>query len=250
MPLPNNFISDRLGFNYHSERQETYRMQTKDFVATKKLLILKQGKKIIDKLHGNKNCMIEHVDPIARFAKIFAQAQKVVTPEPAAMVLATVDAEGRPSARVVLLKGFDEKGFVFYTNLESRKARDLIAVPFAALCFYWPQLSHQVRVEGRVEPVSEAEADAYFATRPRGAQIGAWASKQSRTLTSREELETRVKAVEEKFAGREVVRPPFWSGFRVIPSRLEFWESRENRLHDRVVYLKENGAWRSERLYP
>lgn len=194
--------------------------------------------------------MNEPLDPIARFAKIFAQAQKVVTPEPSAMVLATADAEGRPSARVVLLKGFDENGFVFYTNLESRKARDLTAVPFAALCFYWPQLDQQVRVEGRVEPVSEAEADAYFATRPRGAQIGAWASKQSRTLASREELEARVKAVEEKFAGVEVARPPFWSGFRVIPERIEFWQSRENRLHDRVVYLKETGKWRTERLYP
>jgi len=194
--------------------------------------------------------MLEPLDPIARFAKIFSQVQKVVTPEPAATVLATVDAESKPSARVVLLKGFDENGFVFYTNLESRKARDLTATPFAALCFYWPQLYQQVRVEGRVEPVSGAEADAYFATRPRGAQIGAWASKQSRTLTSREELETRTKAVEEKFAGREVPRPPFWSGFRVIPERIEFWESRENRLHDRVVYLKENGEWRTERLYP
>jgi pyridoxamine 5'-phosphate oxidase len=194
--------------------------------------------------------MIEPLDPIARFAKIFSQAQKAVTPEPAAMVLATVDAEGRPSARVVLLKGFDEIGFVFYTNLESQKGRDLTVTPVAALCFYWPQLYQQVRIEGRVEPVSGAEADAYFATRPRGAQIGAWASKQSRTLASREELEARVKAVEEKFAGREVARPPFWSGFRVIPARIEFWESRENRLHDRVVYLKENGKWRTERLYP
>jgi pyridoxamine 5'-phosphate oxidase len=194
--------------------------------------------------------MIEHSDPIARFAEIFAQAEKVISPEPTAMTLATVSADGKPSARVVLLKGFDENGFVFYTNLESRKGRELTASPYAALCFYWPPLAQQVRVEGHVEKVSDAEADAYFATRPAGAQIGAWASKQSRTLTSREELESRVKAVAEKFSGREVPRPPFWSGFRVIPERIEFWQSCENRLHDRTVYLRKNGNWVMEKLYP
>lgn len=194
--------------------------------------------------------MPELSDPIARFAEIFAQVQKVVLPEPNAMTLATVSADGRPSARVVLLKGFDERGFVFYTNLESRKGRDLIANPYAALCFHWMPLEQQVRVEGRIEKVSDAEADAYFATRPRGAQIGAWASKQSRTLATREELEARVKAVEEKFAGREVPRPPFWSGFRVIPERLEFWQSRQSRLHDRTVYSKQGNKWIIEKLYP
>lgn len=194
--------------------------------------------------------MPELSDPIARFAEIFAQVQKVVLPEPNAMTLATVSADGRPSARVVLLKGFDERGFVFYTNLESRKGRDLIANPYAALCFHWMSLEQQVRVEGRIEKVSDAEADAYFATRPRGAQIGAWASKQSRTLATREELEARVKAVEEKFAGREVPRPPFWSGFRVIPERLEFWQSRQSRLHDRTVYSKQGNKWIIEKLYP
>ena len=194
--------------------------------------------------------MPELSDPIARFAEIFAQVQKVVLPEPNAMTLATVSADGRPSARVVLLKGFDERGFVFYTNLESRKGRELAANPYAALCFHWMPLEQQVRVEGRIEKVSDAEADAYFATRPRGAQIGAWASKQSRTLATREELEARVKAVEEKFAGRDVPRPPFWSGFRVIPERLEFWQSRQSRLHDRTVYSKQGNKWIIEKLYP
>jgi len=194
--------------------------------------------------------MPELPDPIRRFAEIFAQVQKTVLPEPTAMVLATVGAEGRPSARVVLLKGFDENGFVFYTNLESRKGRELAANPLAALCFHWPPLEQQVRIEGRIEKVSDAEAEAYFASRPRGAQIGAWASRQSRVLATREELEARVKAVEEKFAGAKVPRPPFWSGFRVIPERIEFWQSRASRLHDRTVYVRQNGAWVIEKLYP
>ncbi|MGH7594767.1 MAG: pyridoxamine 5'-phosphate oxidase [bacterium] len=194
--------------------------------------------------------MIEPPDPIARFAKIFEQAKKAVHPEPSAVILATASTDGKPSARVVLLKGFDERGFIFYTNLESRKGRELRANPHAALCFYWPPLYQQVRVEGRVEQVSDTEADAYFATRPRGSQIGAWASTQSASLTSREQLQADFKAVEEKFAGREVSRPPFWSGFRLIPERIEFWESRENRLHDRTVYSHPNGEWRIEKLYP
>lgn len=189
-------------------------------------------------------------DPIRRFAKIYVQAQKLIKPEPTAMVLATVSAAGRPSARVVLLKGFDDNGFVFYTNLESRKGRELQANPFAALCFHWPPLEQQVRIEGRVASVSDAEADVYFASRPHGSQIGAWASKQSRALATREELEARVKSFEEKFAGGAVPRPPFWSGFRVIPERIEFWESRVSRLHDRAVYLRQNGAWVIEKLYP
>jgi pyridoxamine 5'-phosphate oxidase len=194
--------------------------------------------------------MIALYDPITRFAQLFEQAKQVVQPEPTAMVLATTSAEGKPSARVVLLKEFDERGFVFYTNLESRKAKELRAVPYAALCFFWPPLNQQVRIEGRVERVSEAEANAYFRLRPRGSQIGAWASEQSAPLASRAELEERVKAFEEKFAGREVPRPPFWSGFRVIPERIEFWESRENRLHDRTVYRREHGRWVREKLYP
>lgn len=189
-------------------------------------------------------------DPFRRFAEIYAQVQKVVIPEPAAMVLATVSAEGRPSARVVLLKGFDDRGFVFFTNLESRKGRELQANSFAALCFHWPPLEQQVRIEGRVASVTDAEADAYFASRPRGAQIGAWASRQSQALTTREELEARVRSFEAKFAGGEVPRPPFWSGFRVIPERMEFWQSRASRLHDRTVYTRQNDTWVIEKLYP
>ena len=189
-------------------------------------------------------------DPIRRFAEIYAQVQKVVVPEPSAMVLATVSAEGRPSARVVLLKGFDDRGFVFFTNLESRKGRELQANSFAALCFHWPPLEQQVRIEGRVASVTDAEADAYFASRPRGAQIGAWASRQSQALTTREELEARVRSFEAKFAGSEVPRPPFWSGFRVIPERMEFWQSRASRLHDRTVYTRQNNTWVIEKLYP
>lgn len=194
--------------------------------------------------------MIELPDPIARFAKIFEQAKKVVTPEPAAVTLATASADGKPSARVVLLKGFDERGFVFYTNLESKKGKELKANPYAALCFYFPPLYQQVRVEGRVEQVSDAEADAYFASRPRGSQIGAWASKQSAPLANREQLEADFKAVEEKFAGREMPRPPFWSGLRLMPERIEFWESREDRLHDRTLYSRQNGEWVIKKLYP
>ncbi len=189
-------------------------------------------------------------DPLRHFAEIYAQVQKVVVPEPSAMVLATVSAEGRPSARVVLLKGFDDRGFVFFTNLESRKGRELQANSFAALCFHWPPLEQQVRIEGRVVSVTDAEADAYFASRPRGAQIGAWASRQSQVLTTREELEARVRSFEAKFAGGDVPRPPFWSGFRVIPERMEFWQSRASRLHDRTVYVPQNGAWIMEKLYP
>ncbi|MDZ7290602.1 MAG: pyridoxamine 5'-phosphate oxidase [candidate division KSB1 bacterium] len=194
--------------------------------------------------------MLEPLDPISRFEKIFAKAQEVISLEPSAMVLATVGADGKPSARVVLLKKFDERGFVFYTNLESRKGRELRANPSAALCFYWPPLNQQVRIEGRVEKVSDAEADAYFATRSRGSKVGAWASKQSAVLPSREELQTQVQEVEERFAGQEIPRPPFWSGFRVIPERIEFWEARENRLHERTVYTLENGHWTSKKLYP
>lgn len=195
--------------------------------------------------------MIEPSDPIVRFTEILEQAKKTNLPEPTALVLATTDVDGKPSARVVLLKDFDARGFVFYTNLESRKAIALRANPYAALCFYWPPLYQQIRLEGRVEQVSGAEADAYFASRPRGAQIGAWASKQSAVLSSRAELEEHMKKFEKEFTGREVPRPPFWSGFRVIPERIEFWESRENRLHERTLYVREDEKkWVIQKLYP
>ena len=194
--------------------------------------------------------MTEPSDPIARFAALFEEAKQTDLPEPSAHVLATTSVDGRPSARVVLLKSLDERGFVFYTNLESRKAKELMEVKYAALCFYWPPLKKQVRVEGSVERISDAEADAYFATRPRGAQIAAWASKQSALLSSRSDLEEGFKTFQENYAGREVTRPPFWSGFRVVPERIEFWQFREDRLHDRTLYSREKGRWVMQKLFP
>ena len=189
-------------------------------------------------------------DPIQRFSDLFERAKKAVPVDPNAMVVATVGDGGRPSARVVLLKDFDARGFVFFTNHESRKGRELRAHPFAALCFHWAPLEEQVRIEGRVERVSDAEADAYFYSRPRGSQVGAWASLQSQPLSSRDELDARVAEVEARHAGGEVPRPPHWSGFRVVPDRIEFWHARVSRLHDRHVYLREADGWRTEMLYP
>jgi pyridoxamine 5'-phosphate oxidase len=190
-------------------------------------------------------------EPIRRFAELFAKAKAAQPRDPEAMVLATVDGSGRPSARVVLLKSFDDRGFVFYTNYESRKGRELLGQRWAALCFYWPSIDQQVRVEGRVETVTPAEADAYFASRARLSQLGAWASQQSRTLDSRESLEARLERYEAEFADREVPRPAHWSGFRVVPDAIEFWLNRANRLHERTVFRRDVGAsWQSELLYP
>ena len=191
-------------------------------------------------------------DPIDRFLKLLAEAAQAYPLDYNAMTLSTVGEDGRPSSRVVLLKGADASGFVFYTNLGSRKGRELTRTPWAALCFWWPGLNWQVRVEGRSARVSETEADAYFATRPRGSQLGAWASRQSEVLPSRELLEARVAELDRQFAGREVPRPPFWSGFRITPDRIEFWRNRTNRLHEREVYRRESeGApWTLERLFP
>jgi pyridoxamine 5'-phosphate oxidase len=192
-------------------------------------------------------------NPIELFIELFAQARKLdplVIREPHAMTLATVDGAGRPSARLVLLKGVDARGFTFYTNLASRKARDLLANPHAALCFYWFPLDLQVRVEGRALPVSDDEADEYFATRPRGSQIGAWASRQSSVIERSGDLEARVARYELEFDNKDVARPPFWSGFRIEPSLIEFWRNRPNRLHDRVLYTREGDGWRTDTLYP
>jgi pyridoxamine 5'-phosphate oxidase len=192
-------------------------------------------------------------DPIQRFIALLERAR--ATPqiaEPTAMTLATVGADGRPSARVVLLKGADEDGLVFYTNLESRKGREALARPDVALVFWWGPLESQVRFEGPAERVSDEEADAYFATRPRGSQLGAWASAQSSPITTRAELEAKLADVTEKFEGMPVPRPPHWSGLRVRPTAVEFWKNRPNRLHERELYTREKqGApWSVQILNP
>jgi pyridoxamine 5'-phosphate oxidase len=189
-------------------------------------------------------------DPIAMFTECFEEARRRGTPEPDAMVLSTVDDGGRPSGRYVLLKEVDARGFVFYTNLESRKARALAANPYAALCFYWPLINKQVRVEGTVERVPDAEADAYFASRPRESQIGAWASTQSALLVSRESLNRRVQDVRDRFEGRAVSRPAFWSGFRVVPAAIEFWTRHPARLHERALFTLQDRRWVRTLLYP
>ena len=189
-------------------------------------------------------------DPIHRFGELLEQARQSVA-EPTAMALATADARGRPSVRMVLLKGYDAQGFVFFTNLESRKAQELQQNPRAALCFFWQPMEVQVRVEGSISPVDEAEADEYFASRARESQVGAWASRQSRPLPERAELDARVHEVRERFADAPVPRPPFWSGFRVAPERIELWYGRPSRLHDRELYTRTaDGTWEMEKLYP
>ena len=188
-------------------------------------------------------------NPIDIFRDLFAEAARVCD-EPDAAVLSTVDADGQPSGRFVLLKAVDQGGFVFYTNLGSRKAGALTANPRAALCFYWAPLGKQVRIEGTVEPVTNAEADAYFASRPRDSQIGAWASKQSSAMTSRGELEARVLELQAKFEGRAVPRPPFWSGFRVVPRVIEIWTRDAARLHVRDLYERTADGWQRTILYP
>ena len=192
---------------------------------------------------------ITEVEPLTPFRRWLDEAWRG-EPNAHAMTLATTTPEGRPSARAVLLKGLDERGFVFYTNLESRKSKELFASPHAALCFLWKSLNRQVRVEGRVELVGDEEADAYFASRPRDSQIGAWASDQSQPLASRAELERRVEEFSRRFGEAQVPRPPSWSGFRVVPQRIEFWQERPFRLHDRLLFIREGKEWRRELLFP
>lgn len=187
--------------------------------------------------------------PITEFldADERARAHQVDT---APVALATADEQGHPSVRMVLLRGVDERGFVFFTNYHSRKGRELDANPHAALCFHWVTLDEQIRVEGNVERISDRESDEYFATRPRGSQLGAWASDQSAMLPSRELLESRYRETESRFRDQVVDRPPFWGGYRLIPSRVEFWYGRPDRLHDRILYTRKDGGWEIKRLYP
>lgn len=193
------------------------------------------------------------MDPIEQFKEVLASAlavDRVRLPEPTAMALATVGDDGQPSLRIVLLKHVDGRGFVFYTNYESRKGRELIAHPKAAITFHWQPLEIQVRAEGQVERVPDDEADAYFRTRQRSSQLGAWASIQSATLRDDAELANRMRETEQRFEGRDVPRPPFWSGFRVVPQRIEFWHNRPFRLHERQLYEREADGWKMRKLYP
>ena len=194
-------------------------------------------------------------DPFDLFDTWFSEAERGEPNDANAMTLATATADGVPSARMVLLKGVDgpaapARGFVFYTNLESRKGGELLRNPNAALCFHWKSLRRQIRIEGGVTLVDDAEADAYYHSRPRGSQIGAWASAQSRPLSSRGELVKQVAKVTVRHPLGEIPRPPHWSGFRLVPKRIEFWRNRQFRLHDRLVYLAAGSGWRTERLYP
>lgn len=189
-------------------------------------------------------------DPIEQFRAWFEAACKSGLAHPEAMAMATATADGKPCVRTVLLKSFDERGFCFYTNYESRKGNELTANPRASLLFYWEPFERQVRIEGRIEKMSEEESQAYFRSRPRGSQIGAWASAQSAMIENREELQRQVVKYRTQFKGKDIPLPSFWGGYRCVPDTIEFWQGRANRLHDRLSYIKDNGAWKIVRLAP
>ena len=190
-------------------------------------------------------------DPIRQFQAWFDQATEAGLPEPNAATVATATPEGRPSARVVLIRGFDERGFVFYTNYQSRKGREIEANPFASLAFFWQPMERQVRVEGPVVRASEAESDEYFRGRPTGSKLGAWVSNQSGVVPGREALESELEVIKRRFPTDEIPRPPHWGGFRIVPESIEFWQGRRSRLHDRLIYRRSaEGPWQVERLAP
>jgi pyridoxamine 5'-phosphate oxidase len=189
-------------------------------------------------------------DPIRLFGEWYRAAEQAGVPMPEAMTLATASIDAIPSARMVLLKGWDEEGFAFFTNYASRKARDLDTNPRAALCFHWVALEQQVRIEGSVERIGAEESFAYFRTRPRGSRIGAWASRQSETLEDRAILEQRVHDIESRFSGDDIPLPPFWGGYRLRPVRIEFWQGQPSRLHDRLLFTRSANGWMTQRLYP
>lgn len=198
----------------------------------------------LDELHTD-------ADPITQFKKWFQEAMEAQMPEPYAMTLSTVNKENRPSSRVVLLRDFNEDGFSFFTNYLSRKGHDIAVNPFASLNFFWHELERQVRIEGKIVTLNAADSDAYFASRPRGSQIGAWSSPQSQIIDSRQVLEKNVDQYTAQFDGKDVDRPPHWGGYCLIPDYLEFWQGRESRLHDRISYsLTTEGSWTRSRLAP